>query len=489
MSTTDMPKVRHAAVSGSFYPEDTAELKSMLADFFQPYSDQEGIETTCALIVPHAGYIFSGEVATAAYAQIAPDSSYEHIFLIGPAHRAHVNGASINYMSDAYQTPLGAVKVDTALAKELVDKNECFIYHPQADTEEHALEVQLPFLQYRLKEVPPIIPIVIGTESIPVIQNMAHALLPYFNSKNLFIISSDFSHYTAYDKACKADQRTGEAISEGDPQAFIEAVITNSDEKMKDLVTSACGQSAILLLLLLIHADKHIHIEHLLYRNSGDSRYGSKDQVVGYHAFAFERDNSPAQDIDADKSTTFSLTDKEKKTLLHIARQTIINRLLKTDTTTYDSSDLTPDLQTRCGAFVTLHERGKLRGCIGHIVGDKPLYKTIEEMAVAAAFNDPRFYALQKDELDLIDIEISVLTPLKRIYSADEFNLGIDGILIEKEGRSGTFLPQVASETGWSKEEFLGHCSRDKAGLGWNGWINANLYTYQAIVFSEDKLS
>ena len=110
-------------------------------------------------------------------------------------------------------------------------------------------------------------------------------------------------------------------------------------------------------------------------------------------------------------------------------------------------------------------------------------------MAVAAAFHDPRFPALQRDELDLINIEISVLTPLKRIYSADEFNLGIDGILIEKEGRSGPFLPQVASETGWSKEEFLGHCSRDKAGLGWNGWINANLYTYQAIVFSEDKLS
>ncbi len=491
MSNNNNPNIREAAVAGSFYPADVVELKSMMAEFFEPYKDVKGNPDTCALIVPHAGYVFSGAVAAEAYAQIDPDKKYDNIFLIGPAHRTRIDGASINYKADVYETPLGFVKVDTELCKKLIDICDSFVYHPQGDVQEHALEVQLPFLQYHLKEVPPIVPIIIGSDTVPVIQSIAQALYPYFNENNLFIISSDFSHYTSYEAACKADKRTGEAIADGDPKAFIGAIIENSDEKMKDLVTSACGQSAILLLLLMIKSAGNIRIEHLVYRNSGDSKYGGKDQVVGYHAFAFYRKGEAATAKQEAKPETnsFCVTDDEKRTLLHIARQTIVNRLNKTNTPAYTEDELTPILKTRCGAFVTLHEQGKLRGCIGHLVGDKPLYKTIESMAIAAAFEDPRFHPLHNDELDLLDIEISVLSPLKLIHNIDEFQLGKDGIFMIKDGRSGTFLPQVAKETNWTKEEFLGHCARDKAGLGWNGWLEADLYTYEAVVFSEKELS
>lgn len=132
---------------------------------------------------------------------------------------------------------------------------------------------------------------------------------------------------------------------------------------------------------------------------------------------------------------------------------------------------------------MTLNKCGRLRGCIGHFGQDVPLYKIVEHMARAAAFEDPRFDRLRRDELDSIEIEISVLTPMRRIHDISEFKLHRDGIYIKKGSRAGTFLPQVADEVNWTKEEFLGHCSRDKAGLGWDGWRTAQLYTYQAIVF------
>ena len=146
-------------------------------------------------------------------------------------------------------------------------------------------------------------------------------------------------------------------------------------------------------------------------------------------------------------------------------------------------SHLSEKLKTLCGAFVSLNKHGRLRGCIGHFGEDMPLYKTVSQMAKAAAFEDPRFPAVNITELPDIDIEISVLTPMKRIHSIDKFQLGKQGIYMRKGNRAGTFLPQVADEVSWTKEEFLGHCAQDKAGIGWEGWRTAELYTYEAIIF------
>jgi AmmeMemoRadiSam system protein A len=326
--------------------------------------------------------------------------------------------------------------------------------------------------------MPPIVPIIVASQSLSVIRDVAKALKPFFNSKNLFIISSDFSHYPSYEDAKAVDGLTGKAVESGKLDVFIAALAKNEQKNISNLATSACGQSAIATLLYLIEGNNDITIHHLRYRNSGDSSYGDHSQVVGYHAFSFLR-KSKAED--------FHLTDTEKSTLLSIARRSIRARLDGQNSKSYDSTELTPTLRMRCGAFVTLNEGGQLRGCIGHFGSDIPLYEVVEEMAQAAAFEDPRFYRLRADEFDKIDIEISVLSPMKKIKSIDEFELGRQGIYISKGAHGGTFLPQVADETHWTKEEFLGHCARDKAGLSWDGWKDADLYTYEAVVFKEGK--
>jgi AmmeMemoRadiSam system protein A len=155
----------------------------------------------------------------------------------------------------------------------------------------------------------------------------------------------------------------------------------------------------------------------------------------------------------------------------------------------YESIGYDTNLDQLAGAFVTLREAGNLRGCIGRFISDIPLYKLICEMAIAAATQDSRFDPVSLREIRRLDIEISVLTPLKRITSPAEIIPGKHGIYIRKGHSSGTYLPQVATETGWTVEEFLGHCARDKAGLGWNGWKDAEVFVYEACVFSEQELT
>jgi AmmeMemoRadiSam system protein A len=182
----------------------------------------------------------------------------------------------------------------------------------------------------------------------------------------------------------------------------------------------------------------------------------------------------------------FTLTHNEQRLLLDLARKTLEQRLKRTQAEAVNPDDLPESLRIHCGAFVTLHERGRLRGCIGHLLGDMPLYRMVEDMAVSSALHDPRFYPITADELNNVIIEISVLSPMRLIERIDEIRLGTHGILIRHGSRSGVFLPQVATETGWSLEDLLGHCSRDKAGLGWNGWKEAEIYVFTATVFSEN---
>ncbi len=473
-------KVRPMAVAGSFYPSQEYSIKKLMDSYFAPYAKTESKEQIAAVIVPHAGYVFSGAVAASAFAQISADSKFDHIFLIGPSHHVYLEGASINSEFDYYETPLGEAKVDTELCKQLIQEHQEFVCNAQAHQKEHCLEVQLPFLQYRLKEMAPVIPIIIGTQSLPIIERIATILKPYFNEKNLFVISSDFSHYPSYTDAKEVDERTGRAIESGKLDEFMDALEHNKNLHVENLATSACGESAITLLLYLTQQDKNIQINHLLYRNSGDSQYGGKEEVVGYHAFTVVRKK------ETNTKASFILTEKEKHTLLDIARNSISNKLNHQQESPCAEDELSETLKMKCGAFVTLYKDGHLRGCIGHFGNDTPLYHIIEEMAKAAAFQDPRFMPILLYELENISIEISVLSPLKRIHNINEFDYGKEGIYISKGRLSGTFLPQVAQETNWTKEEFLGHCARDKAGLAWDGWKDAELYTYEAIIFKEE---
>lgn len=468
-------KIRPMAVAGSFYPASKKELEEELFQYFKsaPIFHDVPHQNLAAIIVPHAGYIFSGKVAATAFAQIPSDVRYEHIFLLGPAHKAYVNGASLNSDFDFYQTPLGKVPVDTKLCQLLINKYPFFNCTPNAHKQEHCIEVQLPFIQSRLKEMPPIVPIIIGAEDTVTLRNISKALQPYFNEHNLFIISSDFSHYPNYNDAIKADSCTGKAIEKASPTEFLRALAQNRNANIKNLVTSACGQAGIYILLSMLE-DNTFNIKHLGYKNSGDSPYGEHNEVVGYHSFAIYRPD-----------TEFVLSSNDRKTLLSLARQTIKNRLNGNKKAKIDTTGMSTALKEHCGAFVTLHRSGKLRGCIGRFGDKEPLFQVVIEMAIAAAFEDMRFTPLEASELPETKIEISVLTPLKRIYSQNEFQLGKQGIYILKGNRGGTYLPQVAEETGWTKEQFMEHCAQEKAGLTPDEWRTAELYTYEAIVFHE----
>jgi hypothetical protein len=221
-----------------------------------------------------------------------------------------------------------------------------------------------------------------------------------------------------------------------------------------------------------------------MYRNSGDSPYGEKDRVVGYNGIVVTRNGKAGKASKTDE--LFHFTEDEKRAMVATARASIYSAL-RLD---YDGDDTPVGIlkEKGYGVFVTLHLNGNLRGCIGRFESSSTLSATIREMARSAAFSDPRFPSLSRSEAHRIEIEVSVLSPLKRITSIDEFKLGRDGIYMIKGSRGGTFLPQVATETGWTTEEFLGHCARDKAGIGWDGWKDAELYTYQTAIVNESEL-
>ena len=462
------PVVRPATQAGRFYDGNAQRLSHEVDSFLTLHANDATFENVAAVIVPHAGYYYSGNVAAAAYMSLPKARHYKRVFLLGPSHHEWLDGASVNSEADYYQTPLGQVKVDRETAQKLLATDSVIAYRPEAHDREHCLEVQLPFLQRRFEEVPPIVPIIISTNDFSKLKQIAETLKPYFTDDNLFIISSDFSHYPSYEDACKVDAKTGKAIESGEVEAFIATIDDNAKSGIRNLATSACGGFPIITLMLMI--DKGYTVKHLLYQNSGYVDDGDLSRVVGYHAFAILRD----------ETKTFSLSDEEKQTLKKIAYNSIKNAL---DGKRNAQTTVSPTLQAKCGAFVSLHKQGRLRGCIGHFGEDTPLHEIVAEMARAAAFEDPRFQPLRREELDEVDIEISVLTPMRRIQSLDEFKLHQHGIYIRKGYRSGTFLPQVADEVNWTKEEFVGHCSQDKAGLGWDGWRDAELYVYEAIVF------
>ena len=462
------PVVRPATQANRFYTSNPEELSQEVDSFLALHSSRTTYQNVAALIVPHAGYYFSGNVAASAYMTLNPKKSYKRIFLLGPSHHEWLNGASVNSKVDYYATPLGNVKVDRETAQQLIDADSVFSYKAAAHAQEHCLEVQLPFLQRRLDEVPPIVPIIISTNDYSKLKRMAEMLRPYFTDDNLFIISSDFSHYPSYEDAYEVDTKTGKAIETGDVEQLIATIENNADSGKRNLATSACGEFPIITLMLMLN--HNYEIKHLMYQNSGDIDNHDHSRVVGYHAFAFLRKQI--------SETEFTLTDADKKQLKEIALQSIKDSLDSKPIARPTLHSQLSILNSKCGAFVSLHKYGRLRGCIGHFGEDYPLHEIVAEMARAAAFEDPRFTPVTREELDDIDIEISVLTPMRRIQSIDEFELHRHGIYIRKGFRSGTFLPQVADEVNWTKEEFIGHCSQDKAGLGWDGWRDAELYVY-----------
>jgi MEMO1 family protein len=478
--TTD----RQPVAAGRFYPADKVTLTRDLTRLFESCKKSSGSKDVRAIISPHAGYIFSGKIAAAAFSAIPKNKVYKNIFVIGSSHVMYFDGASV-YNSGDFITPLGKVLVNREIANKLILSNKVFAFPTNAHLQEHSIEVQLPFIQYYFKDNPVIVPVIIGTDNENTVKKIAEALRPWFTPENLFIISSDFSHYPSYKDAVETDSLTAMSIVSGSPKTFLKTLSNNTQKQIPGLATSMCGWTSGLTLLYLTEGDKDLEIELIDYCNSGDSPNAGKAEVVGYNALAvIEKKQNAVKKSEPDNS--FSFNEAEKKQLFSIVKNSIRTRLNDEKKITIDEKSISENLKKPMGAFVTLKINGALRGCIGRFISSEPLYSVVQESAISSAFEDPRFSPLTKEEFKKTAIEITVIGPLKKISNINEIILGKHGIYIKKGFRSGTMLPQVATENGWTVEEFLGYTSRDKADLGWDGWKDAEISIYEGVVLEDN---
>lgn len=476
---------RGTAVAGQFYPASEAELLHELdvldagSEKQQTYSIPHN-EYLQAIIVPHAGYIFSGAVASSAFHLLQScGKRISRVFLLGVSHHTVFPGASI-FTGRSYKSPLGKIPVDQELVHQLIDKYPELCYREEAHRYEHSLEVQLPFLNKHLGKHFMIVPILIGSQDKELARRLAKILSNFLEPGNLFVISTDLSHYPAYRDAVETDRLTTEALCTNDPAAFLQQLDMNARASISNLSTSMCSWMAVLTLLHMTTGKPGYAYHPILYQNSGDIPvYGEKSRVVGYQSLALTRK------ITTDDSGWHGLTSKDKEFLLNTARRAIISlidhRKTNDDTPEYTSAGI----QRNLGAFVSIYINDELRGCIGKLQSETPLKESIHELAISAASSDSRFQPVHNNELSSLKIEISVLSPMRRIFDIAEIIPGKHGIYMKKDYRNGTFLPQVAERMNWNALQMLEECSLRKAGLGKNGWKQAKIYTYEAEIFSE----
>jgi MEMO1 family protein len=478
-------EVRPPAVAGGFYPSNPGKLKLAIQKFLESSPNLE-IATPIAILAPHAGYIYAGQIYADAYRQVM-GRQYDVIVILGTNHTTGgFSGISLGDYT-AFRTPLGDAQIDQEVVTALLKENKDCRRDREVHIKEHSIEVQVPFIQILFPQAK-IVPAVIYPPDLDLCKRFGDALAKVLlNRRALIVISTDLSHYPSSSEAAKVDRSTLESIAKLD---IGQVASLMKDLNVSNLDTRACGEASILAGLT---AAKSLGAKSAIvagYANSGDVSIGDQARAVGYGALVLAKDdrannlkildpgfNSPRSDT--------TLQDSEKKFLLALARDTI-HRYLTTETVPL-VRNLPARMTFHQGAFVTLKENGQLRGCIGHMAQDDALGRTVAAMAMQAAFNDPRFAPLQAAELNNIEIELSILTPMKSIKTPAEIVLGRDGVLIVKGSNSAVFLPQVAVENNWKRDEMLDNLCV-KAGLAKNCWKrDTKFQVFQAEVFSESE--
>ena len=463
--------LRQAAVAGSFYPSD----KKILDDQLTLLLSQTGLINEkgrlTVLIVPHAGIDYSGSVAAWGFRQIE-NKSYKRVIIIGAPHRSYIEHIAV-YPKGVWETPLGKVEVDEALADNIIEKESNILSDSSSHEGEHSLEVELIFLQKVLKDFK-IVPILVGETDEKTLDRLAQKISENIDSDTLLVVSTDLSHYPTSTTANVVDQKTIKSILSGNEKNFMEVITGIESGNYQNVETAACGFRAVRVGLKVANLLEIRNIGKIKYQNSGDIT-GDNTRVVGYASIGFWTQDEIV-------STRF-LDDAAQKEALSIARNTLdefVQNKKKSQIKPINGA-----LFTKSGAFVTLRKDGNLRGCVGRFEPNIPLYQVIQEMTIAAASEDRRFLPVEKSELKDIKIEISVLTPKKSISDWTRIKLGREGVVLAKDNRSGTFLPQVAAESGWSLEEFLGQLCSQKAGLPSDCYKDKDtkLYTFEAQVF------
>ncbi|MDC0196192.1 AmmeMemoRadiSam system protein B [Gammaproteobacteria bacterium] len=455
--------IRPPALAGTFYPSDPKEL-SAAVEYFLDKADKifgSAINVPKAIIVPHAGYIYSGLTAAAAYNRLHLGREViKRVIILGPCHRVAINGLALPN-TETFQTPLGNIHLDKDAMKSITDLEYVKIFN-ETHAEDHSIEVHLPFLQKILTEFK-LLPLIVGDTEPEKVAKVLEIL--WGGPETLIIISSDLSHYLNYNEAKILDGQTSKAIEQMDLHAL------RHDQ--------ACGRHSIKGLLMLAKS-KSLSVTTADTRNSGDTA-GSKDRVVGYGSWYFDETNSiNSRNINDDNFLTNYIMTEHGNALIRFAASSILSALIPSSKAAHSTLiQHNPVLNKPGASFITLNKLGQLRGCIGSIQAWQPLIKDIEGNARKAAFEDPRFPQITLTEIESgkIEISVSILSLQTPIHFCNEADLidqlrpGIDGVVLKDGARhNAVFLPSVWKQLPDPKQ-FLNRL-KYKAGLPENYWSN-----------------
>ena len=475
MATTS-PAIRPPAVAGQFYPARPSELQVQIEDLLSRAPDAALEGEVHGLIVPHAGYPYSGQTAAAAYRQVR-GKPYDTVVVMAPSHREACRGVSI-FPGEGYETPLGVVPTDQEMAGALAQcetslhlswTGHCVAPDRGSFNDlrgEHAVEVQIPFLQVVLPEFR-VVSIVMDTRSLDICRPLADALVRASERKRVLLVaSSDLYHGHDYTECVDSDARTLQEIEAFDPARFAADLETDR--------VQACGGGPITVLMLAARQMGGCRVQIVSHTNSNNVAGTRRGYVVGYGAalfYAAPPEPGPGNLAEAERTALGRIARK-------VVRQTVYGE------TPGEPTRLLPRLRYSQGAFVTLHSCGKLRGCIGDVHGREPLGLTVQKMAVAAATQDPRFPPLTEEELENLEIEISVLSPMQQVTTPAEIEVGRHGLWIRQGTCQGILLPQVAETQGWDRIQFLNRTCA-KAGLPEAAWQHPDteIWTFSADIF------
>jgi AmmeMemoRadiSam system protein B/AmmeMemoRadiSam system protein A len=477
----DAPKVRQAAVAGSFYPADPKVLSAMIDSLLAQVSGPPVTDPILAAVAPHAGYQYSGPVAAYTYAALK-GRMYSRVVIIAPSHYVAFDYTSV-YEGDAYATPLGNVQVDKAFARKLVKMDSSIRlssegHEPTSAGGEHAVEVELPWLQKVLGNFE-IVPIVMGDQSYENSRALGLALAKLIKSEakpgdTLVLASSDLSHYHTYNDAVRMDHKTLDGLQAWD--------YFSMSRNFESRIWEACGGAPIVAAMIYAERMGANQARVLKYENSGDVT-GDHSRVVGYSADVFVKAPGAKAEV-----TPFSLSEQEKRELLALARKSV-EYVVQKDELYEPPASASAILNQERGAFVTLTISGDLRGCIGYTSAIKPLYMTVRDTATHAALHDPRFPPVTASELPRLEYEVSVLSPLRRVLDVQQIRVGEHGLLMKNGDSEGLLLPQVPVEQKWDRQTFLEQTCR-KARMDSGCWRdeNTDIFSFTAVVFDEHKL-
>lgn len=470
--------VRQPAAAGTFYPANPDELSRSVRELSIWESGQpRPTGQLVALISPHAGYVYSGKIAGQGYSLLS-SGQFERVIVISPSHVEAFRQSSV-YKGRAYETPLGTIPVDSEFCQKLVAESKTVIlsdigHRTEARMRgEHALEVQLPFLQARLGAFQ-LVPIVMGDQSyencLALGKALAKLVVP---GRDLIVASSDLSHFHPYHEAVALDQKVVRAVNRWDYMGL--------SENLERRQWEACGGGPIVAAMIAAERLGANQAVTLKYANSGDIPQGDKSRVVGYLSAALMKsDNGVSLDFDS-----IELSAEDQQFLLETARLSVAAAVKSAKMGTYQP-EVPASLREEAGVFVTLTKQGRLRGCVGSIVATESLPAAVATSAANASLNDRRFPQVRVDELDSLEYEISILSPFRRVTDVSQIQPGKHGLLIERGPYRGLLLPQVATEHHWDRTAFLENTCI-KAGLPKDAWSlpDAEIYAFSAYVFGE----